>query len=158
MSSYLDRKMTEVALNMVSPSVELSLTSVAKRNAGHLRVTHKRGDGTWELLGFRDFGNRKRWEHNYEAHAIGKEEISQRTGLPTREVQNKHAELLEPGDTVYFGSVVSDDGTIVIAFSGVEAFFDEMFAKWLLAAILALIEKKVEELKASTTGGFLPEA
>jgi hypothetical protein len=135
--------MAEDAVDMVVPAINFSLKRHAKRVAGHLRVSHL-VDGNWCVITTRDFGQRDTWEYDYEGHATAKEELSQRTGKATRDVQSKDFELLEQEDTVYFGSVVSPGGTIVVAFSGVEAHYDEMFAKWVLAACLGLIEHELE--------------
>lgn len=143
MSNYLDFDMAARAITMMVPSIEHGLANHAKRFAGHIRVSSY-ANGEWMSLATRDFGDREQWEHDYEGHATAKELISQRTGKSTREVQLMHPELLEIGDTVYYGSVVSDDGKIVVAFSGVEAFFDEMFAKCVLAVCLALIQQRLQ--------------
>jgi hypothetical protein len=139
------------AIQLATPSIRAALSGTAKRYAGHLRVSY-RLDGRWAPAETADFGDRFKWEHDYERYATSKEEISQRTGKSTREVQYLHPEQLEPGDTIYFGSVVSDDGNIVVAFSGFEAYFDEMFAKWVLAICLALIEHSLSLVK--TEEGF----
>ncbi len=155
MSVYVSKRVAEFAIDLVQPSIEQTLRCAAKRNAGCIRVSTRRSDGSWVILAQRIFGQpREAWEHDYEGHATAKERMSQRTGLGSREVQCLHPEAIMPGDTVYFGSVVSADGNIVVAYSGVEAFFDEMFAKWTLAAILALIEQKLEEQRATQAAFF----
>ena len=157
MSAYMTAELAKKAIDLASPSIKETLNLVAKRFAGHLRVS-SRVDGEWTTLATRDFGDPSVWEGDYKRHATGKETISQRTGLSSREVQLLYPELLEPGDTVYYGSVVSPGGTIVVAFSGVEAYFDEMFAKLVLAAILALIQHTLELQKAAGLETFAAAA
>jgi len=145
----LSSGLVEHAIGLAEPSISQTLGGTAKRMAGHLRVTACSPDRSkWVVVATRDFGDRKHWEHDYEGHATAKEAISRRTGMSSREVQQMHPELLEPGDTVYYGSVVGMGGTIVVAFSGVEAWFDELFASWVLAAILALIQHELEGQRA----------
>ncbi|HMI09194.1 MAG TPA: hypothetical protein VK497_02240 [Candidatus Saccharimonadales bacterium] len=120
MSGFLTKKMVGQAIDMAMPSIDFVLRTVAKRHAGHLRVSTV-VNGGWETIATRDFGDRSTWQHEYEEHATGKEEISQRTGKSSRAVQSMYPELLEHDDTVYYGSVISPGGTIVVAFSGVEA-------------------------------------
>jgi len=150
MAYFVTTELVERAFRMAEPSIQLTLAETAKRVAGHLRVTARSYDKSrWVLLATRDYGSRAKWEHDYPGHATAKEAISQRTGKSTREVQLMHPEMLEAGDTVYYGSVVSPDGSIVVAFSGVEAWFDEMFASWVLTAILALIQHELERQRAA---------
>jgi hypothetical protein len=148
MAIILTKDLVEEAILMAEPSIVQALARKAKRNAGHLRVSAAI-DGRWQLLGTRDFGDPDTWEHDYRGHATAKEAISRRTGKSTREVQQMYPELLEAGDTVYYGSVVGMNGKLVVSFSGVEAWFDELFAKWVLASIIALIQHDLELQRAT---------
>ena len=139
------------AFKLVQPVIEFTLEHIAKRNAGHLRMSVL-VNGEWHNLLTHDFGVRDDWEHDYEGHATGKEKISQRTGLTSREVQARFPELLEIGDTIYFGSVISPGGTVVSAFSGVEAYYDEMIAQFPLTAYLGLLEGELAFLKDENSG------
>jgi len=90
-------------------------------------------------------GDKNDWEHDYEAVALSKAEKSVRTG--------KDSALLAPhylleSDTVYWGSVVLDD--IVVACSGVEAYYDEMFSGLIAVAIKALCKEKFAKLPEGT--------
>ncbi len=82
------------------------------------------------------FGEKTEWEHDYESIALSKAEISVRTRKATAELEPHY---LLKGDTVYWGSVVLDD--IVVACSGVEPYYDEMFSMWIVAAIKAEAKK-----------------
>jgi hypothetical protein len=154
MSVFLTKELVNEAMEMVEPSIVWTLENVAKRFAGHLRVSAL-VDGEWVTLATRDFGEPSEWEYDYEGVATSKECISQRTGLPSAEVQALHPELVESGDTVYFGSVVSDGKTIVVSFSGVEAYYDEMFSGWTLAAVLAVLKAAMAEQRQSGAERFL---
>jgi len=145
MSAYLTTEIVNKAINLHHSSIELTLDEVTKRHAGHMRVSAFR-DGEWQLVATRDFSSRETWEYPYDEHATGKEAISKRTGKASRTVQEMYPELLQPGDTIYYGNAMSE--TIIVSFSGVEAYFDEMFCKWVLATCLALIQHELEEQKA----------
>ena len=140
MSVYVTDSLVREAVAMVTPAIHATLKGAAKRRHGYLLISALQ-EGWQEIEGF-EFGDRPEWELDYYKVAAAKDEISRRTGLTTREVQYMHPELLEPGDTVYYGNAKTD--TIIVSFSGVEPYFDELFAKWVLAAILALIQHKLE--------------
>ena len=83
-------------------------------------------------------GNRVDWEcwHNktFDDFARGKALISWRTGLSSREVVLMKPHLLRPGDVNLYGSAVV--GGVVTGVSGVQPFFDEMFASMTSAAMI----------------------
>ena len=62
--------------------------------------------------------------------------MSRHTGLPSRQVQQESPHLYRHGDTKWGGSVVRNG--LIVAFSGVQAVFDEMIAGWMADAIIAL--------------------
>jgi hypothetical protein len=148
-SVYATGSLVLEAYELVLPAITQTMrTGVAKRSDGCLRVSVKQSEGDWKNVLVKHFGDRDKWDHGYNVVAASKEEISIRTGLTSREIQMMHPELVEPGDTVYYGNAMSP--TIIVSFSGVEAYFDEMFCKWLLAAILALIQHELEQQKAAS--------
>ncbi len=86
-------------------------------------------------------GTQEEWEYPYRDIALSKAEKSARTGKDTAELSPHY---LIDADTVYWGSVVLED--IVVACSGVEPYYDEMFSMWIAAAIKALAKKRFAEL------------
>lgn len=72
----------------------------------------------------------------YDQIALAKARVSQETGLPSRQVQQEAPHLYRPGMTKWSGSVV--EHKLVVAFSGVQAVFDEAIAASMLAWIIAL--------------------
>ena len=84
-------------------------------------------------------GNRSEWQKwdgkTFDDFARAKALISWRTGLSSREVVLTKPQLLLPGDTRLWGSSVY--GGVVSAASGVQPFFDEMFATMTSAAMVA---------------------
>ena len=149
MSKILDQKMAEKAINLAVPSIELALQQVAKRVAMHVIVGTRELDGSgWNELATRSFGNE--WEIEFDIIAQGKFNISGRTGLDSRMVQLTMPELIDPEDVLYWGSVVR--GTIVVACSGVEAYFDEAIANMVAGWCRALIQHELEQRRASAMG------
>jgi len=74
--------------------------------------------------------------NKYANIAEAKAYLSWRTGLPSRVVQQQAPHLYVAGMTKWGGSVVRDG--LVVAFSGVQAVFDEMISGWMADAIIAL--------------------
>lgn len=87
-----------------------------------------------------NFDNTADWEHDYEKIALSKAEKSARTGKGSAELPPHY--LLD-GDTVFWGSVVLDE--IVVACSGVEPYYDEMFSMWIAAAIKAEAKRYMDK-------------
>ena len=77
----------------------------------------------------------------YERIATTKAEVSWKTGLSSRKVQQDAPFLYEPGMTKWGGSVVENG--LVVAFSGVQAVFDEAIAGTMLRWIVALCQDEV---------------
>lgn len=141
------------AFEVVRPHIVATLKSHAKRE--HLAVVvtttqaiHPRNpDKTAkeDMFLIAHFGDKGAWENDYEDIAISKAEKSIRTGRNSAELAPHY--LLD-SDTVFWGSVVLDD--IVVACSGVEPYYDEMFSMWIAATVKALAKKRFAELPAGT--------
>lgn len=141
------------ALEMVRPHIAAILKSHAKRQ--HLAVVatvtaaisphHPEKTPAENMFLIAHFGDKEAWESDYMRIALSKAEKSARTGKGSAELAPHY--LLD-GDTVFSGSVVLDD--IVVACSGVEPYYDEMFSMWIAAAMKALAKKRFAELPAGT--------
>lgn len=77
----------------------------------------------------------------YEQIAKAKAEVSLRTGLPSRKVQQDAPYLYQEGMTKWGGSVIENG--LVVAFSGVQAVFDEAIAGTMLRWIVALCQNEM---------------
>jgi hypothetical protein len=146
--------MAERAISLAAPSIRRVLSEDAKRPHLHVIVGIRDPAGPyWSRLAERSFGDVDAWEHEYDAIAGGKFDLSGRTGLDSRVVQLTRPDLLEPGDIMFWGSVVR--GTIVVAGSGVESYFDEAFAESIAGYCRALIQHELERLRkaAELVGG-----
>lgn len=73
----------------------------------------------------------------YDEIAWSKAYISWLYGITSSQVQTDHPYLYQEGMTKYGGSTVLP-GRLVIAFSGVQACFDEMISEWMGSAIKGL--------------------
>ena len=146
--------LVEMAIEHVVPNIEQFMFDQCKRADLAIVVT-----GTAAFFPARDVMNDRQvdascitaeirnsdsWEHPFDKIARSKAQISARTGRSTAEVRPHHR--LED-DTVWWGSVVLDD--IVVACSGVEPWFDEMFSMWIAATIRGWSCDKFEQLDKS---------
>ncbi len=80
----------------------------------------------------------------YDEIALAKARVSWATGLPSRRVQQDAPHLYQPGMTKWGGSVIQDK--LVVAFSGVQAVFDEAIASMMLAWIIAICRDEMTKL------------
>ena len=153
MFGILTPSLVNEAFEMVRPHIAATLKSHAKRE--HLAVVVTATDvinpsspnmtAKVDMFLIAHFGDKSAWEHDYEHIAISKAEKSMRTGKNTAELAPHY---LLGRDTLFWGSVVLDD--IVVACSGVESYYDEMFSMWIAAAVKALAKKRFAELPAGT--------
>jgi len=141
------------AFELIRPHIEATLKNHAKRE--HLAVVVTATEAINPRNPDKSFkedcylvtgiGNKADWEHDYEKVALSKASKSTRTGRGTVELAPHY--LLDD-DTVYWGSVVVED--IVVACSGVEAYYDEMFSGWIGTTIKALCKEKFAKLPKGT--------
>jgi hypothetical protein len=143
------------ALDIVRPSIAHAMNSgVVKREQGWLVVLNPRiPQEPKYMLNIGQHDNPKRevpfdelvlfdcgwdlpknWDHPYDAVARAKAFASWKTGLPAHRIQQEAPYLYEEGWTKYGGSAVGEGG-LVVAFSGVEEYFDQMFSEMMVAAI-----------------------
>ncbi|RSO58820.1 hypothetical protein EA756_06445 [Acinetobacter lactucae] len=78
----------------------------------------------------------EKWIAPFDELALAKAKLSERTGLPSREVIQQKQDLLQPGDTCWFGSVIDKNKNLIVAASGGPEEADELIA----STILSLIE------------------
>ena len=120
--------------NQTDMAVVISATEVINRHNPDKSFKHN----CYLVTGF---GDQAKWKLDYEAMALSKAEKSVRTGKSSVNIE---AHYLREGDTPYWGSVVLDD--IVVACSGVESHYDEMFSMWIASTIKALCKQRVSQL------------
>ena len=77
----------------------------------------------------------QQWEgKSYKDFAQAKARISWRTGMSSREVVMCQPHLLVKSDTILWGSSILNG--VIVAVSGVQPYFDEMFATMTAAAVI----------------------
>lgn len=79
--------------------------------------------------------------NKYEEIAIAKAKVSWNTGLSSRKVQQDAPHLYQPGMTKWGGSVIENG--LIVAFSGVQAVFDEAIAGTMLRWIVTLCQHEM---------------
>ncbi len=148
------------AFEFVRPCIELTLKSgVTKRKdlvvvVNAIEIINPMTEGkSFEdnCYLIEEFGDSRKYEWPYRKIALSKAEISVRTGLPTSRVAPQY--LLD-AETLYWGSAVIDG--IVVACSGVESFYDEMFSYWVASAIQAEAKKYFNDLTEGGKIDFVP--
>lgn len=132
---YNKRVAIQAVKLVVESLIKLTMdTGLAKRKDLHIVIGKRSG----KILHEFSLGKVKKWEHDYKGVARSKFNLTCRNGLPTRIIQSMMPELAgEKGDTFYFGSWI--DGDIVVACSGVQAYWDEAYAKVIVAVVRAIV-------------------
>jgi len=150
-NSYLvDQNVAKHAVELCLPSIKASMDSREAGASGFLYIVIMRPGVTAADSSFNDavlyehaLGDRTRWDANYGAFARAKAELSWRTGMDSHQVQQTKPYLLAEGDSMLWGGVVLHD--IVVAVSGADPWFDEVFAGSVALCIRALAKKSWTE-------------
>ena len=138
----LNQRIAGRAIELAEPLItNLAETGTTRRHDLFVLVGQRDERGRLLVFAEKVFGEEASWEHDYREIARGKGDITARTGLPSREVQLLHPELLRPTDVKYWGSVVS--GNVIVAVSGVQPWYDEAIATSILALVRALIQDEI---------------
>lgn len=142
-SALLTREEAERAVEFVRASInELMLEKTVGRMALHVVILDPaKPFGSCEfadaiLYECNVAGDHTTWERSYDKFARAKAFISWRTGLSSHAVRELRPYLLVPDDVKFGGSTVHEG--IVVGASGVESWYDEMFAAWIAAACRAI--------------------
>lgn len=161
------------ALDLVSPSIEEILGRVAKRYAGNLVVgnpstprepKYKKwsvdpDDPFEELVLFEtQWGDVSRWTAPFREVSRSKLFASWKLQMATRRMQVEAPWAYEEGWTKWPGSIWLP-GNLVIAFSGVEDYFDEMICMLMHAGIWGVCMREMhgpDGVMANSDITFLP--
>ncbi len=107
---------------------------------------------------FEAHANRDHLKHElYAKIALAKARVSWKTGLPSRVVQQEAPHLYQEGMTKWGGAVI--EHKLVVAFSGVQAVFDEAISWTMLSWIFAICRDEMTKddgvmaAKSSFIGG-----
>lgn len=139
------RERAKAACDIVEPAVNALLNqgTVAKRNTLAVVILEpETGHAIYE----RRFGTMdpKDWERDYSKIARSKAEVAWRTKMDSGLVTARFPHLLRLGDAKYRGGVFAHG--IAIGTSGVQSYWDEMFARWIADAYAALALRQFEEV------------
>ncbi len=139
MSALLTGKMCLKAWEAVEAAVVVAAdTGIANKCAGTVVVLDPQTD---EPLFAADVDVKHPDAEKYRVIAHAKAELSARTGMSSRDVQQNAPHLYEDGDVKYGGSVWRDG--LVVAFSGVQAVIDEAFAGMMADLLVGMCQDKV---------------
>lgn len=139
MYAGLTRDICMQAWEIMLPSiVQAAATETINKEAGTLVVLNP-WNGEVLFMGRVDDNHPHR--EKYDEIALAKARVSWETGLSSREVQQNAPHLLKPGMTKWGGSAI--EFKLVVAFSGVQAIFDEAISWSVLAWILGICRNEM---------------
>lgn len=139
----IDAKICEQAWQMTLPCISYAASrKITNKFAGCIVVVDPRlpylGFGGVEELPYiytaminEDDDQKYRIIAHHKAHLTWKHKLS------SADIQQRFPYLYEDGDTKWGGSTI-DSGGLIVAFSGVQAVYDEMIAEWVASAIRAV--------------------
>lgn len=88
--------------------------------------------------------DRSRWEYAFDDIAAGKARLALRERMDTRRIVRECPHLLRPGDVARAGGVYLDG--LAVGASGVDPYWDEMFAHMIAVAIKAVVIDAVSQI------------
>lgn len=156
----IDAHAAREAIELALPTIERAMRNPAAGDSGCLHVVvmdPRRTPRTHEFdasILHEHSVNRANWDADYRQFACAKARISWRHRADSHRVQALQAHLLEPGDTVLWGSVCLDE--IVVAVSGMQAWYDEAIAGVIACCLRGIA--KARAVEAAAAGPFLPRA
>lgn len=153
------RPIPEQAIAMVMPAIN-EILKIAKRQHGHIVVIDPKKK-PWECK-FKEaiwheesISDGKKWEYPYGDIARSKAEQGWREGQSNVITHMLAPATLRSGDTIYYGSV--NYYGVVVAFSGVQPYFDMLISGLIAQTIHALSQHYIEKHKgAYPDEHFLP--
>ncbi len=158
-SHIFTEKVARRAVEFTLPSVQQLIgANILKRGDLHIVIAQPLvpdnvKESFWYETGIlyeHSLGDPKTWECDFKAIARSKCYLSWRYQMPTQMLQTRAPHLLNHDSTVYHGSAVSDG--LVVACSGVQAYFDQMVSGWVLEACRALCIQGREALGEGCDG------
>jgi hypothetical protein len=145
-SYFLDHNTAKQAVELCLPSITAAMESRVAGASGFLYIVILKPGASPATGAFSDailheyaVGDTAKWDADYGAFARAKAELSWRTGMDTRLVQQSHPHMLTLGDSLLWGGVVVDD--LVVAVSGADPWYDEAFAGTIALFLFALAKK-----------------
>lgn len=162
----VSEEICKAAFRIIRPAISAAATDgIVNREAGHLVVLDpaipyepKYRNAIADLR----FGSLVLWSESigdalahdlekYAAIAEAKAFTSYLTGLPSHLVQQQFPSLYVPTMTKWGGSAVAGVGPmrLIVAFSGVQWNFDQMFSEMMLSAIQAICLERMRDVMAS---------
>lgn len=156
----LTEELCQEAFDLIRPSLGVAMDNGPfNRSQGHLVVVnpsipwepkYKSWDSVdgahfFEAILFEaDLGDPGEWEFRFADVARAKAFASWKTGLTTHEIQQIAPYLYQEGWTKHGGSAVAPGG-FVVAFSGVQGYFDRMIAEWMISACRAVCMHRMHD-------------
>lgn len=158
-SYFVTKDTARQAVELCLPTIEASMQSREAGASGFLYIVILKPGFTPDDGSFADailyehpVGDTSKWDADYGDYARRKAELSWRSGLDTRVLQQTKPHLLAGGDSLLWGGIVFND--ITIAVSGADPWYDEAFAGSIALFLIALARKQL----ASQSGPYLGTA
>lgn len=143
MSPLLHYDNVSTVVEALMPAIMTFLERIAKRPHLAIRVLDPASTNEPVLLYAKDIGDTDNWEYDYSGIAMGKAKLCLREKCDSEVVKNERPFRYQPGDPPFSGGVYVQG--LVVACSGVEGYFDQMFACWIAAGCRAIATHRLEK-------------
>lgn len=148
--SPITREMAAQAVAFVRPLFEHAVGTHQLGDSGCAHVVvmnpHARADAVpfEQAILHEESFNREGWDADYAMYARAKARVTWRTGRHSDGLAVSAPQLLQRGDTVLGGAIVLDG--IVVAVSGMYAWYDEALATSVAAFLRAVVKARLAQI------------
>ncbi len=144
------RFLCEEAVRMLVPSIEKLLSEKAKRKDMHIVIMDpclKPWEASFEdaVLYEYSFTPESVWGNPYDELARAKAAQAWREGRSNRALFQSAPALIRDGDVAFYGSFEYEG--VIVAASGVEAWFDVLISGWIAMAVQQLAQAELQVFK-----------
>ena len=153
----VDEDAARAAIGLALPTIAHAMTDTAAGDSGclHIVVMNPHASPATTLFEqailHEHSINRPSWDADYARFARAKALVSWRNQMDSHAVQALRPYLLEPGQTLLWGSVCLDG--LVVAVSGMQPWFDEALAGVVACCLRAVA--KARAVQAGNAGAFV---
>ncbi|ARP85201.1 hypothetical protein [Bordetella genomosp. 9] len=147
---FADREAAQQALQLVMPMIDAAMSNREVGESGFLYIVIMNpAVRPWEasfeeaILLEHSVGDRDKWDADYAAYARAKARTTWMAQRDTHGMASASPHLLRAGDAGVWGSAVVDG--IVVATSGVNAWYDEAFSGAIAYALRAVAKGRAQQ-------------
>lgn len=156
MKSILTREIADQAIGLIGPFIMNAMAiGMVKQKDLHIIILDPASLTEPKILTSKSYGDPEKWEYPYSQIALSKANICFKNKCSTADMLVKKPFAYCSGDAPFVGGVYMDG--LIVACSGVEGYFDQMFAEMIASVCKALCTHQIESVILPSDCNFIGE-